>query len=359
MRKTSFYFIGIVVICIVFSCLPIIAHAEAKTSFTLIKSTDQAAAGQRIELTLQGNNMKDVYAYEATVSFNPTVVEFEKAEPQLEGFFLKKVEGNKIILAFTKVGDKPGEQGTGELCKIVFKGKTQGSSQVKLEQVKTVTPDLKSKTYSKLSEEAEGSGGTVYQIVTLDDEPVPEGEVKKFIDLDGYEWARMEIEALASEGIIRGTSDTTFSPGAKIKRADFVCLLVRAFKFTAEVDSNFADVKPGEYYYQEVGIAKKLGIILGTGGNKFRPTDNISRQDMMVIVARAMKLAGMKPKNSPSDLSGFKDANEVAPYAREAVAMLVGDGIILGSNGKINPQGTATRAETAVILYRVLQLYRQ
>jgi hypothetical protein len=294
------------------------------------------------------------------VSFNSSAVEFEKAESKLEGYFIKPiVKGNKITLAYTKVGDKAGEQGTKELCKIILKGKAQGSSQVKLEQVKAVNPDLKVKSYSKLSEETEGAGGTVYQIVTLDEESVPKGEVKKFLDLDGYEWARMEIEALASEEIIRGTSDTTFSPGAKIKRADFVCLLVRAFKFAAEVDSNFDDVEPGKYYYQEVGIAKKLGIILGTGGNKFRPTDNISRQDMMVIVARAMKLAEMEPKNAPSDLSGFKDANEVAPYAREAVAMLVGEKIIQGSNGKINPIGTATRAETAVILYRVLQLYRQ
>jgi len=360
MRKRRFYLIGFIIISIVFNCLPIIAQAEAETSFSLMKSADQVSAGQRIELTLTGNHLKDLYAYEATISFNPSVVELEKAESKLEGYFIKPiVKDNKIIIAFTKIGNKPGEQGTKELCKIILKGKAQGSSQVKLVQVKTVDPNLVAKSYSKLSEEANGDGGTVYQIVTLDDEPVPQGEIKTFLDLTGFDWARKEIEALAAEGIIKGTSETTFSPGAKIKRADFVCLLVRAFKFTAEVDENFDDVEPGKYYFQEVGIAKKLGIILGTGGNKFRPNDHISRQDMMVIVARTMKIAGMKPQNAPADLSGFSDANEIAPYAKDAVAMLVGEGIIKGSNGRINPKGTATRAETAVILYRVLQLYRQ
>lgn len=176
---------------------------------------------------------------------------------------------------------------------------------------------------------------------------------KTFTDLAGYEWAKMQIESLAAQGIIAGTSATTFSPGNNITRADFICLLVRTLKLTAEVESNFDDVVPSDYFYNEVGTAKKLGITLGTGDNRFKPRENISRQDMMVIVARAMKIAGMELDESASDISIFQDSEEVAPYALSAVAQLINEEIIVGSNGRINPKGTVTRAQTAVIMYKL------
>ena len=176
---------------------------------------------------------------------------------------------------------------------------------------------------------------------------------KTFTDLAGYEWAKMQIESLAAQGIIAGTSATTFSPGNNITRADFICLLVRTLKLTAEVDSNFNDVVPSDYFYNEVGTAKKLGITLGTGDNRFKPRENISRQDMMVIVARAMKIAGMELDESASDISRFQDSGEVAPYALSAVAQLINEEIIVGSNGRIDPKGTVTRAQTAVIMYKL------
>ena len=180
--------------------------------------------------------------------------------------------------------------------------------------------------------------------------------VKTFTDLAGYEWAEMQIESLAAQGIVAGTSATTFSPGNNITRADFICLLVRTLKLTAEVESNFKDVAPSDYFYNEVGIAKKLGITQGCGDDRFKPRENISRQDMMVIVARAMKTARKELDESASDISRFQDSGEVAPYALSAVAQLIKEEIIVGSNGRINPKGTVTRAQTAVIMYKLLNI---
>lgn len=177
---------------------------------------------------------------------------------------------------------------------------------------------------------------------------------KTFSDLSGYEWAKIQIEALAAQGIIEGTSETTFSPGKNITRADFICLLVRTFRLTAEVDNNYNDVVQSDYFYKEVGIAKKLGITLGCGDNKFKPRENISRQDMMVIVSRAMKIAGKELDESVPDLSMFRDSTEIADYALSAVSQLTKEGIIVGSNGRVNPKGSVTRAQTAVIMYSVL-----
>mgnify|MGYP003938010489 FL=1 len=181
---------------------------------------------------------------------------------------------------------------------------------------------------------------------------------KTFNDIQNYPWAQKQIEVMASKGIINGTSATTYSPQNNITRADFMMLLVKTLGLTAEIDSNFADVKPTDYYYEAIGIAKKLGIATGTGDNNFNPRAQISRQDMMVLVARALKVAKkISVAGTADDLSSFTDASKVSGYAVEGVATLIKEGIIQGSGNMINPRGNATRAETAVIIYRIYNKY--
>ena len=114
----------------------------------------------------------------------------------------------------------------------------------------------------------------------------------------------------------------------------------------------FADVAPNTYYAESVGIAKTLGIVGGVNATDFAPTAEISRQDMMVIIARALEAAGyeLSAENAPE----FEDLDQVADYAKDAVAKLTAAGIIAGKNGMIDPTGKATRAEVAVILDRIL-----
>ena len=104
--------------------------------------------------------------------------------------------------------------------------------------------------------------------------------------------AKKQIEVLASKGIINGTSAQTFSPKKAISRADYLVLLLKALDLNADFDKNFSDVKPSDYYYQAVGTAKKLGIALGNGNNNFNPKAAISRNEMLVLAARALKAAG-------------------------------------------------------------------
>lgn len=176
---------------------------------------------------------------------------------------------------------------------------------------------------------------------------------KTFSDIENYSWAKKEIEVMASKGVISGTSSTTYSPQKSITRADFMCLLVRTLKLDAEFISNFDDVKSIDYYYEALGIAKELGITVGIGNNKYNPEGEISRQDMMVLVARALKIVG-KSTITETDIEGFNDIKEVSSYAVEGVAILIKEGIIQGSENNIYPKNAATRAETAVMMYRVL-----
>lgn len=131
-------------------------------------------------------------------------------------------------------------------------------------------------------------------------------------------------------------------------------MLVRALGLKADIDSNFGDVDKDAYYYEAIGIAKKLGITAGVDGSNFNPNGEISRQDMMVLAARALKTVNkLSKEGTAGDLSSYSDASDVAGYAADSVAALVKEGIIKGSGNSINPTGTATRAETAVIVYRI------
>jgi len=177
---------------------------------------------------------------------------------------------------------------------------------------------------------------------------------KTFSDIDSYSWAKKPIEVMASKGVIAGTSATTYSPGQNITRADFITLLVRALELKADFDENFDDIKPSDYYYEAIGTAKALGITSGVGGNKFNPREEISRQDMMVLVARALKIAKkIDTSGTAEDIAAYKDKDDVADYAVEGVATLVKEGIIQGNGDRINPKGYATRAEIAVVIYTI------
>lgn len=182
---------------------------------------------------------------------------------------------------------------------------------------------------------------------------------KSFADLGTVEWARKPIEVMASKGIISGTSDTSFQPAANISRADFMILLTKTFEFSADVHANFSDVKPTDYYYDAVGIARQLGLAEGQGDGTFNPNQQISRQDMMVLLARAMRLAGIQiAKGAANDLDAFSDKSQVAEYAVNDVAALMKSDVVEGSGNKLNPTGNATRAEAAVVLYRIYSKQR-
>jgi fructan beta-fructosidase len=181
---------------------------------------------------------------------------------------------------------------------------------------------------------------------------------KTFTDINqSYSWARKQIEVLASKGIIQGTTDTTFSPESNVTRADFIVLLVRALGLTAQFDSNFNDINSGDYYYNEIGIAKKLGIANGVDGAHFQPNEETTRQDMMVILERALNsVKKVSLEGSLLDARKFKDFQDVSGYAVDSVNALIGSGIIEGSDLQIRPLNSTTRAEIAVVIYRVVNL---
>jgi hypothetical protein len=177
-----------------------------------------------------------------------------------------------------------------------------------------------------------------------------------FDDIDkSYWWCTEAVDYLFKKGIVAGVGGRRYVPTVSISRGDFVLMLCRAFDLDTVGGDNFPDVPKDSYYYNAVATAKALGIAQGDGGF-FRPNMPLSRQDAMTLIMRALDYVpdyGV-PSGSASDLTGFSDRGEIAEYARDHVAALVRAGIILGSDGKINPRSNVTRAEMATILYRIL-----
>lgn len=183
---------------------------------------------------------------------------------------------------------------------------------------------------------------------------------KTFTDLDASEWARKSIEALAAKDIMKTEGDT-FNPTDSITRADFLYALMRALDLNASIDEvgKFDDISEDAYYYREIAIARKLGITLGTGNNKFEPDLTITRQDMMTLVGRTLKLLGKHDLQVPGTvLNKFTDKGEIAEYAIPSVSTLVHEELIVGYNNRIMPRNTTSRAEAAEFVYRLYHQYR-
>lgn len=177
---------------------------------------------------------------------------------------------------------------------------------------------------------------------------------KAFSDSGLYPWAQMSIDILASKGILAGATETLFKPGDNITRGEFVSGLVKALGLSASFEANFDDVYPGHAYYNEIGIARKLGITNGIGGNRFGIDLPLARQDMVVLADRALKAAGKAvDRGSLSELQKFSDAGLVAPYAAESMAAFLKEDLIVGSSGILDPNGYVTKASAAVLLYKI------
>jgi beta-glucosidase len=176
---------------------------------------------------------------------------------------------------------------------------------------------------------------------------------KTFGDLEGFSWAKHSIEVMASKGAIYGTSSDAFSPAASITRADFLNFVIATLDLKADFTENFTDVSKDANYYNAVGIGKKLGIVSGVGNGKFDPTAQITRQDLMVMAAKALKLAKGLEDGTSADLAGYADADKVRSSAQPSVAALIKAGIIAGANGRIDPLSSTTRAQAAVIMYNL------
>lgn len=166
-------------------------------------------------------------------------------------------------------------------------------------------------------------------------------------------WAYTEMNYLINNDILKGDDQGNYLPNYDVTRAEFATFLVRALELpTVSTTSNFNDVHQVDWFYDSVNRASSFGLIEGDGKGSFKPNDKINRQQMAVMIKRALDYRGIA--TSSASLK-FSDNSVIASWAREDVEHVVTSGYLVGKpNNQFAPLAQATRAEAATVIYRVL-----
>ena len=149
-----------------------------------------------------------------------------------------------------------------------------------------------------------------------------------------------------------GLPNDLFAPSGDVTRAMVVQTLHNMEGNPPVYSGNFSDVAAGDWYSQAVKWAAANGITTGYGDGTFAPGKNITRQELAAMLYRYAQYKGMDAITLADYLGQFTDTDEIHAYAVSALNWAVGQGLMQGYNGELNPAGTATRAELAAILAR-------
>ena len=203
-----------------------------------------------------------------------------------------------------------------------------------------------------------GGGGAVAVMpsVSVDINETSQEIVKTytFSDLIDAEWAREAVEYLAANNIINGVSENKFAPNDSVTREQFVKMLVLTFgMYDANAICEFKDTSENDWHYKFIASAKNCGIVNGISAENFGVNQQITRQDMCVMIYRAAKAKGVEFTTEKKEFADFESIDE---YAKESVSFMSGEGIINGmGNNMFAPYDVATRAQAAKILHLFLK----
>ena len=176
------------------------------------------------------------------------------------------------------------------------------------------------------------------------DDPCPS---KQFSDLDTSKWYHAAVDFALNNGLMQGTSPTTFEPNTNVSRAMIVQILYnKEGKPAVSGASPFTDVADSAWYADAVKWASANDIVNGMGDGLFAPTNDVTREQAATILKRYAEFKGVS--GTSGSLDGFADKDAVSNYAKEAMSWAVGSKIINGvSATELQPKGTATRAQMA------------
>lgn len=177
-----------------------------------------------------------------------------------------------------------------------------------------------------------------------------------FDDVINNNWFYKPVSFIAARDITKGTEANKFSPENKLTRGEFIVLMMRAYDITPHlnIEENFSDAG-NTYYTSYLATARKLGITAGIGDNLYAPNKEITRQETFTLLYNALNVIKELPQGKSGKLlSDFTDEDQIDSWANTAMNQMVESGIVSGSNGKLAPLNTITRAEMAQVLYNLL-----
>ena len=175
---------------------------------------------------------------------------------------------------------------------------------------------------------------------------------EKYTDVDTTQWYHEGVDYVIEKGMMNGTGTNTFEPNSTTTRGMIVTILYRLEKEPAAGTSPFTDVDAGQWYAKAVAWAAANGVVNGTSPTTFNPNDPITREQMAAILYRYASFKGYDVTQK-ADLAGFTDAAQISDYAKDPMAWANKAGLIGGvSATTLQPQGSAIRAQVATILMR-------
>lgn len=201
------------------------------------------------------------------------------------------------------------------------------------------------KAYASLSP---ANGGSLYFMA---------GEAS-FRDVPNNYWGKAGIEEAAAKLLVLGKGQGRFDYNGRVSRSEFPTMLLRAAGLMGRTaEQSYPDVPTDAWYARSVAVASKLGLVTGLGDGSFAPQKTLSRLEGMTMIGRLVEqYAGEKAMTDEevSEIIGrYRDGDAIPEWGRKAVALAIKHGIITGDAGAINPSGSLTRAQAAIIAVRV------
>lgn len=208
----------------------------------------------------------------------------------------------------------------------------------------------------KLTENRDGTysftmpSGTVNVYVRFSGSGLP------FADVPSGSWYYDDVAYVYDTGLMTGLTATTFGPNLSTTRGMIVTILWRMENEpAAKHGCPFADVRRGSYYEQAIAWASENGIVTGFDASTFAPDRAITREQLAAILFRFAAYRGMDAVTLRENLSSFQDQAAISAYAVSALNWAVGEGLMQGTGDKLEPTGSATRAQVAAMLRRFIQ----
>lgn len=193
----------------------------------------------------------------------------------------------------------------------------------------------------------------LYYTTELKVKPCPS---EPFTDVDPDAWYHEAVDFALETGIMKGVSSNRFEPEEELTRAMLATILYRLSGEPEGGSHLFTDVPDGQWYSEAVAWAYENQVVNGIDAYTFAPDEAVTRQQAAAMLYRYARLLGQDVTAS-GDLSEFKDAGLVDEYARLPLSWAVDAGIINGiGKGLLDPEGTATRAQIAKIIYEWMEL---
>ena len=291
-----------------------------------------------------------------TVEYDPTVLTFQSAT---YGSVLHSAAAG--VRGQVTVAYAAAEAYSGLVSNLVFSYSPSGRN-----RVTNVTLNVKEDGTAKNTANVITTATLPAELAVDPPVPVTPGEPsepttpagKSFDDVKPGDWFYSEVLDMAGKGYINGVSDRLFAPYQNLSRAMLVTILYRMDGEKAVSGSSaFADVVKGSWYEKAVDWASANGIVTGYDATHFGPNDHVTRQQMAAILWRYAKYKGLDVAANGAVMPDFPDRGQIASWAGEAVSWAYSRGVMNGRNdGRLDPNGKATRAEAAVMLSRFLNL---